>query len=111
MSSTDSDTPSNLIEKYTIKKTEDFLDNISEPHPDLVLPSIEQVWSSETRYKSFTETFYYWVNSETTLISEDLDVRHTKHPRRNHYSDGALLAINPVVAHYHTKEEALAPAM
>ena len=38
-------------------------------------------------------------------------VRHTKHPRRNHYSDKALLAIHTVVAHYHTKERALAPAM
>ena len=38
-------------------------------------------------------------------------VRHTKHLRRNHYSDEALLAIQTVVAHYHTKEEALAPAM
>ena len=38
-------------------------------------------------------------------------VRHTKHPRRNHYSDEALLAIITVVAHYHTKEEALAPTM
>ena len=38
-------------------------------------------------------------------------VRHTKHPRRNHYSDEALLAIHTVVAHYHTKEGVLAPAM
>ena len=38
-------------------------------------------------------------------------VRHTKHPRRNNYSDEALLAIHTVVAHFHTKEEALAPAM
>ena len=59
MSSTDSDTHSNLLEKYTIKKTEDRLNNITEPHSDLTLPSIEQVWLSETRYESFTETFYY----------------------------------------------------
>ena len=38
-------------------------------------------------------------------------VRHTKHPRRNHYSDEALLAIYTIIAHYHTKERALAPAM
>ena len=40
-----------------------------------------------------------------------IPVRHTKHPRRNHYSDEALLAIHTVVAHYHTKEGVLAPAM
>ena len=77
MSSTNSDTPSNLYEQYTIKKTEDLLDSITEPHPDLTLPSIEQVWLSETRYESFTETFYYWVNTETTLMTEDLETLYT----------------------------------
>ena len=47
----------------------------------------------------------------STASSRIESVRHTKHPRRNHYSEEALLAINTVVAHYHTKEEALAPAM
>ena len=77
MSSTNSDTPTNLFEPYTIKKTEDLLDNITEPHPDLTLPSIKQVWLSETRYESFTETFYYWVNTETTLTTEDLETLYT----------------------------------
>src|ERR1700761_139098 len=77
MSSTNSDTPSHLFERYTIKKTEDLLDSITEPHPDLTLPSIEQVWLSETRYGHFIETFYYWVNTETTLTTEDLETLYT----------------------------------
>ena len=77
MSSTSSYTPSNLLERYIIKKTEELLDSITEPHPDLTLPSIEQVWLSETRYESFTETFYYWVNTETTLTTEDLETLYT----------------------------------
>ena len=59
MSSTNSDTPSNLLEKHIIAETEELLDKITEPHADPTLPSIEQVWFSETRYESFTETFYY----------------------------------------------------
>ena len=77
MSSTNSDTPSNLLEKHIIAEIEELLDKITEPHPDLTLPSIEQVWLSETRYESFTETFYYWVNTETTLTTEDLETLYT----------------------------------
>ena len=77
MSSTNSDTPSNLLEGHIITETEEPLDKITEPHPDLTLPSIEQVWLSETRYESFTETFYYWVNTETTLTTEDLETLYT----------------------------------
>ena len=77
MSSTNSNTPSNLIERYTIKKTEDLLDNITKPHPDLILPSIAQVWYSESRYEPFTETFYHRVNTETTLTIEDLETLYT----------------------------------
>ena len=46
-----------------------------------------------------------------SLITCAFTVRYTKHPRRNHYSDKVLLAIHTVVAYYHTKESALAPAM
>ena len=77
MSSTNSDTPSNLLEKHTMAETEELLDKITEPHPDLTLPSIQQVWLSETRYESFTETFYYWANTETTLTTEDLETLYT----------------------------------
>ena len=77
MSSTNSDTPSKLHEKHTIAETEEHLDKITEPHTDLTLPSIEQVWLSETRYESFTETFYYWVNTEITLTHEDLETLYT----------------------------------
>ena len=73
MSSTNSDTPSNLLERHIIAETEELLDKLTEPHPDLTLPSMEQVLLSETRYESFTETFYYWVNSEITLTPEDLE--------------------------------------
>ena len=59
MSSTNTDIPSNLLEKHIIAEIEELLNKITEPYPDLTLPSIEQVWSSETRYESFTETFYY----------------------------------------------------
>ena len=77
MSSTNSDTTSKLLKKYTIKKTENVLDNITEPHTDLTLRSIEQVWLSEARYESYTETFYYCVYSQKTLRNEDLEILHT----------------------------------
>ena len=77
MSSTNSDTPSNLFERYTIMKTEDLLDNIIEPHPDLTLQSIKQVWLPDTRYKLSTQTFYNWVNTETTPTIEDLEILYT----------------------------------
>ena len=77
MSSTNSNTPSNILEKHIIAEIEERLDKITEPHPDLTLPSIEQVWLSETRYEPFTETFYYWVNTETTLTTEDLEILYT----------------------------------
>ena len=77
MSSTNSDTPSNLLENYIIAEMEDLLDKITEPHPDLTLPSIEKVWLSGTRYESSTETSYYWVNTETTLTTEELETLYT----------------------------------
>ena len=67
MSSTNSDTRSNLLKSHLMAETKELLDKITEPHPDLTIPSIERVWLSETRYESFTETLYYWVNSEITL--------------------------------------------
>ena len=75
MSSTNSDTLSNFFQKYTIEKTEDLLANLTEPHPNLILPSIEQIRLSETKYESYTETFYYWVNS--TLTIENLGILYT----------------------------------
>ena len=77
MSSTNSDTPPNLLEKHIIAETEELLAKITQPHPDLTLPSIEQVWWSETRNKSFTETFYNWVNSEITLTKQDFEALYT----------------------------------
>ena len=77
MSSTNSDNPLILLEKKIIAETEEFLDKITEPHPDLTLPSIKQVCLSETRYESFTETLNYWVNSETNLTPEDLETLYT----------------------------------
>ena len=70
-------TPSNHLEKHIIAAIEELLAKITEPHPDLTLPSIEQVWLSETKYESFTETFYYWVHTETTLTTEDLETLYT----------------------------------
>ena len=35
MSSTNSDTPSNLLEKHIITEIEELLDKITEPHPDI----------------------------------------------------------------------------
>ena len=77
MSSINSDTPSILLERHIIAETEELLDKITEPYPDLTLPSIKQVWLSGTRQESFTETFYYWVNTETTLTTEDLETLYT----------------------------------
>ena len=77
MSSTNSDTSSNLLVNHVIAETEELLDKITEPHPDLTLPSIAQVWLAETRYESFTETFYYWVTSEIALTKEDLEALYT----------------------------------
>ena len=58
------------------------------------------------RFSSRSHIGAYWLR-----LIDGHTVRHSKHPRRNHYSDEALLAIHTVVAHYHTKERALAPAM
>ena len=38
---------------------------------------MEQVWLSEIRYESFTETVYHWLNTETTLLTEDLESLYT----------------------------------
>ena len=69
-------------------------------------------WHEEHPIKNIANS-EKWSFEDQKCVShvEDEGVRHTKHPRRNHYSDEALLAIHTVVAHYHTKEGVLAPAM
>ena len=75
MSSTNTLTPSNLLEYHSTKRLEKLLDGLIEPHPDLIWNNFEQVLLAETRQEPFTETFYYWVN--TTLNTEDLETLYS----------------------------------
>ena len=75
MSSTNTLTPSNLWEQHSIERSEKLLDEITEPHPDIIWNTFEQVLLAEIRQESFTETFYYWVN--TTLTTDDLETLYT----------------------------------
>ena len=75
MSSTNTLTPSNLAEYYSTERVEKLLNDITEPHPDIIWNSFEQVLLAETRQDSFHETFYYWVN--TTLTTKDLETLYT----------------------------------
>ena len=71
MSSTNTLTPSNLLEYHSAERLVILLDNLIEPHPDIIWNTIEQVLLAETRQEPFTEPFYHWVN--TTLNTEDLE--------------------------------------
>ena len=71
MSSTNTRTPWNLFEYYSTERVEKLLNDITEPHPDIIWNTFEQVLLAETRQDSFDETFYYWLN--TTLTTEDLE--------------------------------------
>ena len=75
MSSTYTLTPSNLLEYYSTERLEKLLNNLIEPHPDIIWNTFEQVLLAETRQEPFTETFYHWVN--TTLNTEDLDTLYS----------------------------------
>ena len=75
MSSTNTLIPSNLLEYHSTQRLEKLLDNLIEPHPDIIWNSFEQVLFAETRQDSLNETFYYWVN--TTLTTEDLETLYT----------------------------------
>ena len=75
MSSTNTLTPSNLLEYHSTERLEKVLDRLIEPHPDLIWNTFEQVLLAETRQEPFTETFYYWVN--TTLNTEDLETLYS----------------------------------
>ena len=71
MSSTNTLTPSNLLEYHSTNRLEQLLDDVIEPHPDIIWNSFEQVLLAETRQEPFTEIFYHWVY--TTLNTEDLE--------------------------------------
>ena len=75
MSSTNTLTPSNLLEYHSTERLEKLLDDLIEPHPDIIWNTYEQVLLAETRLESFTETFYHWVN--TTLNTEDLGILYS----------------------------------
>ena len=75
MSSTNTLTPSNLLENHSIERVEKLLNDITESPPDIIWNSFEQVLLAETRQESFDNTFYYWVN--TTLTTEDLETLYT----------------------------------
>ena len=75
MSSTNTLTPSYLLEYYSTERLEKLLDGLIEPHPDIIWNTFEQVLLAETRQEPFTETFYHWVN--TTLNTEDQDVLYS----------------------------------
>ena len=71
MSSTNTLTPSNLLEYHSTERLEKLLDDLIEPHPDIIWNTFEQILLAETRQEPFTETLYHWVN--TTLNIEDLE--------------------------------------
>ena len=75
MSSTNTLTPSNLLEYHTTEKLEKLLHDLIEPDPDIIWNTFEQVLLAETRQDPFTETFYHWVNS--TLNTEDLEILYS----------------------------------
>ena len=75
MSSINTLTHSNLLEYHSIERLEKLLDNIIEPHPDIIFNTFEQVLLAETRQEPFTETYYHWVN--TTLNTEDLETLYS----------------------------------
>ena len=75
MSSTNTLTPANLLEYHSTERLEKLLDNLIEPHPDIIWNSFEQVLFAERRQHSFNETFYYSVN--TTLTTADLETLYT----------------------------------
>ena len=75
MSSTNTLTPSNLFEYHYTERFEKLLDDLIEPHPDIIWNTFEQVLLAETRQEPFTETFYHWVN--TTLNTEDLEILYS----------------------------------
>ena len=75
MSSTNTLTPSNLLEYHATERLEKLLDDLIEPHTDIIWNTFKQVFLAETRQEPFTETFYHWVNS--TLNTEDLETLYT----------------------------------
>ena len=58
MRSTNTLTPSNLLEYNSSERLEKLLDDLIESHPDIFWNTIEQVLLAETRQESFIETFY-----------------------------------------------------
>ena len=75
MSSTNTITASKLAEYHSTERLEKLLDNLIEPHPDIIWNTFELVLLAETRQEPFTETFYHWVN--TTLNTEDLETQYS----------------------------------
>ena len=75
MSSTKTLTPSNLFEYYSIERIEKILNDITEPHPDIICNSFEPIFLPETRQEPLDETLYYWGN--TTLTTGDLETQYT----------------------------------
>ena len=75
MSSTNTLTPSNLLQYHSTERLEKLFDDLIEPHPDIVWNTFKQVLLAETRQEPFTETLYHSVN--TTLNTEDLDILYS----------------------------------
>ena len=69
MSSTNTLTLSNLLEYHSTERLQKLLDDLIEPHPDIIWNTFKQVLLAETRQEPFTETLYHWVN--TTLYTQD----------------------------------------
>ena len=75
MSSSNTLTPSNVLEYHYTERLEKLLDDLIEPHTDIIWNTFEEVLLAETRQEPFTETFYQWVN--TTLNTEDLETLYS----------------------------------
>ena len=75
MTSTNTLTPSKLLEYHNMERLEKLLDDHNEPDPDIIWNTFEQVLLAETRQEPSTETFYHWVN--TILNTKDLEILYS----------------------------------
>ena len=75
MSSTNTLIPSNLLEYHSTERIEKLINDLIEPHPDIIWNTFEEVLLAETRQEPFTESFCHWVN--TTLNTEDLEILYS----------------------------------
>jgi len=62
MSSTQNLRPTKVQDTVVIRETEENLDTLTEPHPEIIPPSIGQIIQSESRSEPFYETYQWWTD-------------------------------------------------